>query len=68
MPNGPKYPEIAVQLTGNDGNAFAVLGSVTRAMQRAGIPKEERDAFVAEATSGDYDALLQTAMKWVTVT
>ena len=31
------------------------------------IPKAERDAFMAEATAGDYDHLLQTAMAWVVV-
>jgi hypothetical protein len=63
----PKYPQVRVQLTGNDGNAFAVLGAVTRAMQRAGIDKTDRDAFLAEATAGDYDHLLATAMRWVEV-
>jgi hypothetical protein len=33
----------------------AILGRVTQAMQRAGVPKEERDLFMNEATSGDYD-------------
>ena len=28
------------------------------------ISKEERDAFYAEATSGDYDHLLATATEW----
>jgi hypothetical protein len=56
-----------VQLTGTDGNAYAVMGAVTRALARAGVPKAERDEFLAEAMSGDYDHLLQTAMCWVTV-
>jgi len=62
-----RYPEIEVQLTGGDGNAFAVLGAVTKALKHAGIDKEERDEFMAEAMAGDYDHLLQTAMKWVDV-
>ena len=45
-----KYPDIEVQLTGNDGNAFAILGAVQGAMRRAGIEKAEQDAFYAEAT------------------
>lgn len=61
----PKYPEIEVQLSGTDGNAFAVLGKVTGAMRRAGVPKEERDAFMKEANSGDYDHLLGVCMRWV---
>ena len=62
----PKY-DIKVRLTGNDGNAFAVLGKVQRALKAAGVPKEQRDAFFREATSGDYNALLATCMQWVDV-
>lgn len=61
----PKYPNITVKLAGEDGNAFAILGRVAKAMQRAGIPTEEISAFRKEATSGDYDHLLQTCMRWV---
>ena len=62
------HPEVVVRLTGSDGNAFAVMGKVTRALIQAGVGKAERDAFLAEAMSGDYDELLATAMRWVTVT
>jgi len=62
-----KHPEIEVELTGTDGNAFAILGKVQRELKRGGVPKAEVDEFVAEATSGDYDHLLQTAMQWVEV-
>ena len=62
-----KFPNVKVRLVGEDGNAFAILGRVTRAMRRAYVPKKERDAFMAEATSGDYDHLLGTVMKWVSV-
>ena len=63
----PKYPDIEVQLSGNDGNAFAVLGAVTRALKRAGVPADDVKAFTDEATSGDYDHLLSTCMRWVEV-
>ena len=63
----PKYPDIRVRLVGCDGNAFAVLGAVGAALKRAGVPKAERDTFMADATSGDYDHLLATAMRWVEV-
>lgn len=62
-----KYPEIQVQLTGEDGNAFAILGAVQKALRQGGVPADEVSAFYAEATSGDYDHLLQTAMRWVSV-
>ena len=61
----PKYPEIHVQLTGKNGNAFFILGRVTKAMLRAGLTNVEIREFREEATSGDYDHLLQTVMKYV---
>lgn len=63
----PKYPEINVQLVGEDGNAFVIIGKVVKALKRNQVPADEVDAFEAEATSGDYNNLLQTCMKWVTV-
>jgi hypothetical protein len=62
-----RHPEVTVQLTGHDGNAFAVMGAVQREMRRARVPKEEIDEYLSEATAGDYDHLLQTTMRWVDV-
>jgi hypothetical protein len=44
-------------------DAFAILGACTKALRLASYTTEERDAFIAEATSGDYDQVLRTAMK-----
>jgi hypothetical protein len=63
----PRYPDIRVRLVGEDGNAFAILGRVMRAMRRAGLPPEEVPAFRDEATAGDYDDLLATVLRWVDV-
>ena len=63
----PKYPEITVELVGQNGNAFNILGICLRAMRRAGLSKEECDKFQAEATSGNYDHLLATCMEWFNV-
>ena len=62
-----KYPDVEVQLVGEDGNAFAIMGRVMRALKDAGIPKEEIDKYYAESTSGDYDNLLRSAVAWVSV-
>lgn len=62
---GPKYPEVVVKLTESDGNAFAIIGKVRNALRAAG--KDDSAKFVSEAMSGDYDNLLVTCMKWVTV-
>ena len=60
-----KYPEIYVPLVGEDGNAYAILARVSKALKRAGVSKEEVAEFHAEATSGDYDHLLRTVISWV---
>ncbi len=62
-----KYPEIEVQLTGNDGNAFAIMGAVRKALRRANVSPDEIDEYTKQSTSGDYDNLLFVAMSWVTV-
>jgi hypothetical protein len=56
-----------VQLTGNDGNAFAIMGSVRSALRRAGATKEQIDEYSNASMSGDYDNLLRVAMEWVKV-
>jgi hypothetical protein len=61
----PRYPDVFVQLTGQDGNAYAIIGAVRRALRRARVPAAQVAAFTAEATSGNYDNVLATAMKWV---
>jgi hypothetical protein len=62
-----RYPEVEVELVGHDGNGFVIMGRVSAALKRAGVPKQEVDEFLAECMVGDYDHLLQTCMRWVTV-
>ena len=57
---------IIVKLTGTDGNAFAVLGKVIKALKQAGHA-ELATQYTKEATSGDYDNLLQVTMRYVNV-
>lgn len=59
-----KHPEITVKLIGNDGDPFAIMGAVSKALRRAGI---DPTPYVNEAMSGDYDHLLPTTRSWVTV-
>jgi hypothetical protein len=62
----PKY-DVAVQLSGNDGNAFAIMGAVQRALKQAGATREELDQYMTDSMAGDYDNLLRVAMDWVEV-
>ena len=54
-------------LVGRDGNAFAILGNAKKVMREAKWPKELQDEIMDEATSGDYNHLIQTMMKYFDV-
>lgn len=56
-----------VQLVGNDGNAFAIMGAVKTALKRAGADQEYIDKYFKESMAGDYDNLLVVAMKYADV-
>ncbi len=54
----PKYPDVDVQLVGEDGNAFAILGICYRAAQQQGVPAEEVKAFICALFACFFDWLL----------
>jgi len=56
-----------VKLVGTDGNAYAIMGNVQKALKRAGVSAEEISLYLKESMSGDYDNLIATACKWVSV-
>ena len=62
-----KYPKIKVKLTGQNGNAFVLIGLVQQALRKSKVAPEEVKAFRDEAMSGDYNKVLQTCMQWVDV-
>ena len=55
-----------VKLVGTDGNAFAILGKVKAAIAKSDKPELAKE-FMQEATSGDYNHLLDTCMDYVDV-
>lgn len=62
----PKFDaEIALDLSGPDGNAFAVMGHASRAMKDAGATQGDVASYHAEATSGDYEHLLAVTREYV---
>lgn len=60
-----KLKKPKVRLQGIDGNAFVIMGTVTRALRRAGYSQEDIERYRKEAMSGDYDNLLQVTMNWI---
>ncbi len=56
--------KVVVKLVGEDGNAFAILGRVSKALRRAGMP-EKAEEYLARATAGGYDHLLAVTLEYV---
>ena len=63
----PKYPNVEVDFSNINGNAFSLIGAVRRALRRSGVSGGKLEEFQKEATSGDYDNVIQTCMRWVNV-
>ncbi len=64
-PGLPEGAKVVVKLVGEDGNAFSILGRVSRALKRAGRP-EKAEEYLTRATAGDYDHLLAVTLEYVT--
>lgn len=63
-----RYPQIKVQLSGEDGNVFAIIGRVSGALRRAGIPEQERSEFTSKCFSaGSYYEVINICTEFVTV-
>lgn len=63
-----KYDNIEVQLTGEDGNGFLIVGRVSKALRKNGVPDDEISAYRDEAMSGDYAHLISVTADTVNVT
>ena len=64
----PQFADVHVQLTGQDGNVFAIIGRVRRALLKAGATEQQIDRFMEEMTAaGSCDAALAVVLRWVQV-
>lgn len=55
------------KLVGIDGNAFAIIGKVTKTLKNAGMADRVPE-FQRRAISGDYNKLLAVCFEYVDVT
>ena len=55
------------KLTGTDGNVFAIIGTVTRALKRAGQTDRAREFGKKAFASASYDAVLALCFEYVEV-
>jgi len=58
-------PEL--KLTGQNGNAFVVLGLAKSTARKAGWSEERINEYLIKATMGDYDNLLAVTMDYFEV-
>ncbi len=60
-------PMFNIEVVPADGNAFSIMGAVSKAMRRAGASDEVIKKYQEESQSGDYDNLIQVAMRHVNI-
>jgi len=56
-----------VQLSGEDGNAFAIIGACKKAAKKAGWSAGKIKGLMDKMTEGDYDNLLVVAQEYFNV-
>lgn len=49
-------------LVGVDGNAFSIMGYVSRAIMKSGLGTQKRLEYQEKAMKGDYDELLSVSI------
>lgn len=62
-----KFPDVVVDFSNQNGNAFAVMGIVIKAMRRAKVSESDIEQYKSEAMSGDYNNLLRVTMEYVEI-
>lgn len=62
----PKFPNVEVQLSGEDENVFAIMSRVSNAMRKARVSQSDIDAYRSEIfNSKSYDEALRATTRWV---
>lgn len=62
-----EYVKPRCKLSGIDGNAFSIIGHVSKTIRRAGYPEKAKEFSSKAFNAESYDALLQLAMTFVEV-
>ena len=56
-----------VKLTGKDGNVFFIIGSIAKALRKAGMPDKAKEFTDKAFNSGSYGAVLRLASEYVEI-
>ena len=65
MKPSQEYERPEVQLSGEDGNVFFIIGRVSKALKRAGVPEMATEYQEKATSSGCYDEVLALTMEYV---
>ena len=65
--NEKEEPKPSVQLTGTDGNAFALMSKVAKALEQAGCSPSHVNRYHTESMQGDYSNLLRVASEFANI-
>ncbi|HOW73291.1 MAG TPA: hypothetical protein PKY77_22050 [Phycisphaerae bacterium] len=57
--------KVKCKLVGEDGNAFAIIGRVSKALKRAGMKDQAKEYVEKAMASPSYDALLALTLEYV---
>ncbi len=56
-----------VELVGEDGNVFSIIGTVSKALRRAGLSDQAKEFSSKAFMAGSYDEVLQLCFEYVEV-
>lgn len=62
-----KTSKPTVQLIGQDGNVFNIMGKAVRAAKKAGWTQNKIDIFLAKMKGGDYNNALRVVQEYFDV-
>ena len=63
----PLFSSVVIDISGPDGNAFAIIAIVMNCLKQCGYSKEEMDKIKKDMMSKDYNYLCSVASKYVSL-
>lgn len=63
----PMFPSVAIDVSGPDGNAYAIMGVISHVLRTVGYSKNEIDDVLKDMMSSNYEHLIEVASKYVTI-
>lgn len=67
MEAAPKYPEIKLDLNGPEGNAFYIMGAISRVLKIANESQDTIQSVLDDMKSSNYEHLCEVASRYITL-